>query len=163
MKATANYAWPQYDGSCPYLVDEFGGIKWVKDQEKQATDSQTESWGYGQAPRTLEEFYTRLEGQVDALLSLSGQVWGYCYTQLTDVEQEQNGIYCYDRSAKFDMDRIKAIFSKRPITRRTAARPNEAHPENPERDFGVRFLSGSSSSARGRASCTNAPGNRRRR
>ena len=40
--------------------------------------------------------------------------WGYCYTQLTDVEQEQNGIYCYDRSAKFDMDRIKAIFSKRP-------------------------------------------------
>ena len=114
MKATANYAWPQYDGSCPYLVDEFGGIKWVKDQEKQATDSQTESWGYGQAPRTLEEFYMRLEGQVDALLSLSGQVWGYCYTQLTDVEQEQNGIYCYDRSAKFDMDRIKAIFSKRP-------------------------------------------------
>ena len=114
VKATANYAWPQYDGSCPYLVDEFGGIKWVKDQEKQATDSQTESWGYGQAPRTLEEFYTRLEGQVDALLSLSGQVWGYCYTQLTDVEQEQNGIYCYDRSAKFDMDRIKAIFSKRP-------------------------------------------------
>ena len=114
VKATANYAWPQYDGSCPYLVDEFGGIKWVKDQEKQATDSQTESWGYGQAPRTLEEFYTRLEGQVDALLSLSGQVWGYCYTQLTDVEQEQNGIYCYDRSAKFDMDRIKAIFSNRP-------------------------------------------------
>ena len=114
VKATANYAWPQYDGSCPYLVDEFGGIKWVKDQEKQATDSQTESWGYGQAPRTLEEFYTRLEGQVDALLSLSRQVWGYCYTQLTDVEQEQNGIYCYDRSAKFDMDRIKAIFSKRP-------------------------------------------------
>ena len=56
VKATANYAWPQYDGSCPYLVDEFGGIKWVKDQEKQATDSQTESWGYGQAPRTLEEF-----------------------------------------------------------------------------------------------------------
>ena len=114
MKATENYAWPQYDGSCPYLVDEFGGIKWVKDQEKQTTDSQTESWGYGQAPRTLEEFYTRLEGQVDALLSLSGQVWGYCYTQFTDVEQEQNGIYYYDRSAKFDMDRIRAIFSKRP-------------------------------------------------
>ena len=86
----------------------------MKDQEKQTTDSQTESWGYGQAPRTLEEFYTRLEGQVDALLSLSGQVWGYCYTQLTDVEQEQNGIYYYDRSAKFDMDRIRAIFSKRP-------------------------------------------------
>ena len=53
--------------------------------------------------------------------------------------------------------------TSRPITRRTAARPNEAHPENPEKDFGVRFLSGSSSSARGRASSANAPGNRRHR
>ena len=39
---------------------------------------------------------------------------GYCYTQLTDVEQEQNGIYNYDRSKKFDMSRIKKIFSKQP-------------------------------------------------
>lgn len=38
-------------------------------------------------------------------------VCGYCYTQLTDVEQEQNGIYCYDRTPKFNMARIKAIFS----------------------------------------------------
>lgn len=36
------------------------------------------------------------------------------FTQLTDVEQEQNGIYYYDRSSKFDMERIKAIFSKHP-------------------------------------------------
>lgn len=38
------------------------------------------------------------------------------YTQLTDVEQEQNGIYSYDRTSKFDMARIKAIFSKRPVS-----------------------------------------------
>ena len=71
-------------------------------------------------------------------------MWGYCYTQLTDVEQEQNGIYCYDRSAKFDMDRIKAIFSKRPEhppdNAPDSRPPDEAHPENPERDFGVRFI-----------------------
>jgi len=35
---------------------------------------------------------------------------GYCYTQLTDVEQEQNGIYNYDRSTKFDMEKIAKIF-----------------------------------------------------
>ena len=29
------------------------------------------------------------------------RVCGFCYTQLTDVEQEQNGLYCYDRSPKF--------------------------------------------------------------
>ena len=111
------YAWMHYDGKMPYLVDEFGGIKWVKDQDRQAVNSQTESWGYGQAPRSLEEFYARLEGLVNTVLSLSDHVWGYCYTQLTDVEQEQNGIYYYDRTPKFDMKRIHAIFSKNPETK----------------------------------------------
>ena len=38
-------------------------------------------------------------------------VCGFCYTQLTDVEQEQNGLYKYDRSRKFPdeiYERIKA-------------------------------------------------------
>lgn len=35
-------------------------------------------------------------------------MFGYCYTQLTDVFQEQNGIYYFDRSAKLDVDRIRA-------------------------------------------------------
>ena len=47
------------------------------------------------------------------LLDLN-HVSGYCYTQLTDVEQEQNGVYNYDRSEKFDMDRVHAAFSKKP-------------------------------------------------
>ena len=112
--AGTTYDWQEYDGKMPYILDEFGGIKWVKDQDRQAVNSQTVSWGYGQAPRSLEEFYARLEGMVDALLSLSGQMCGYCYTQLTDVEQEENGVYFYDRSSKFDMSRINAIFSRTP-------------------------------------------------
>ncbi len=40
-------------------------------------------------------------------------ITGWCYTQLPDVEQEQNGIYFYDRSAKFDMNRIRSIFLMR--------------------------------------------------
>ena len=106
------YTFPAYCHDMPYLIDEFGGIKWNPNQ--QLTGSETESWGYGEPPRTLDEFYTRLEQQVDVLLSISDQVWGYCYTQLTDVEQEQNGIYYYDRSPKFDMKRIHAIFSRVP-------------------------------------------------
>ena len=35
-------------------------------------------------------------------------MFGYCYTQLTDVYQEQNGIYSFDRSAKFDAARLRA-------------------------------------------------------
>jgi hypothetical protein len=67
------------------------------------------SWGYGEGPRTLEELYARLAGLVAAI---EGQdhVCGWCYTQLTDVEQEQNGIYTYDRAEKFDMQRIARIF-----------------------------------------------------
>ncbi|MDE6339557.1 MAG: beta-glucuronidase, partial [Muribaculaceae bacterium] len=92
----------------PFFVDEFGGIKWVVG--KQFADN---SWGYGEGPRSEEEFYKRLEGQVDAINAVP-YMSGYCYTQLTDVEQEQNGIYNYDRSKKFDMKRIHDIFSKVP-------------------------------------------------
>jgi hypothetical protein len=69
------------------------------------------SWGYGDDPQTLNEFYQRLEGLVDAVLSVE-HVCGFCYTQLTDIEQEQNGVYNYDRTAKFDMERIAAAFKK---------------------------------------------------
>ena len=99
----------EYTGQ-PYLVDEFGGVRWVEVDESR--HSSQESWGYGDAPASKEEVYERVAACVDALLSLA-HVRGYCYTQLTDIEQEQNGIYNYDRSAKFDMTRIAAIFGKR--------------------------------------------------
>ncbi|MBQ8863558.1 MAG: beta-glucuronidase [Rikenellaceae bacterium] len=96
----------KYSGQ-PYFVDEFGGIKWNPSQQQDNVE--TQSWGYGAPPKSLEEFYARLKGQVEAIVS-NPNICGFCYTQLTDVEQEQNGIYFYDRSEKFDMARIKAIF-----------------------------------------------------
>jgi len=59
---------------------------------------------------TKEDFYKRLESQVRLLIENSKKIWGFCYTQLTDVELEQNGIYYYDRSTKYDMERIRSIF-----------------------------------------------------
>lgn len=32
---------------------------------------------------------------------------GFCYTQLTDVEQEQNGLYTYGRKPKFSIEKIR--------------------------------------------------------
>jgi len=96
---------PEYEGQ-PYIVDEFGGIKWIPPDRRPFADN---SWGYGQGPRSLDEFYTRLEGMLAALRS-HPHITGFCYTQLTDVEQEQNGIYNYDRTEKFDMARIARIF-----------------------------------------------------
>lgn len=115
LKYTDQYTFPQYKHDMPYLIDEFGGIKWNPSQQMES--AQNTSWGYGEPPHSLEEFYARLVGLVNTVLSLSDHVWGYCYTQLTDVEQEQNGIYYYDRSPKFDMKRIHAIFSKNPETK----------------------------------------------
>ena len=95
-----------YEGQ-PYFLDEYGGIKWVIEQFAENT------WGYGEGPKSLDEFYTRLEALTDAILSFD-YISGYTYTQFTDVEQEQNGIFNYDRTAKFDPERLKAVFGKVP-------------------------------------------------
>ena len=93
-----------YDGKVPYIIDEFGGIKCAE------TTPGGGSWGYGNAAPTKEDFYKRLESQVKAITDHSDKICGFCYTQLTDVEQEQNGVYYFNRDKKFDMARIKAIF-----------------------------------------------------
>lgn len=87
----------------PYFVSEFGGIWWNPDAKEDE-----DSWGYGDRPRNIQEFYTRFEALCTILLD-DPNMFGYCYTQLTDVYQEQNGIYTFDRRTKFDMDRIRAI------------------------------------------------------
>ncbi len=94
-----------------YVIDEFGGIRWFKEMKTEEVATEDEFWGYGKPPRTIEEFYKRLEEQVDVVLSLD-HIAGFCYTQLVDVELEKNGIYTYDRALKFDMDKIRKIFTK---------------------------------------------------
>jgi hypothetical protein len=39
---------------------------------------------------------------------------GYTYTKLTDVEQEQNDVYFYDRNERFDMAPVRDVFSRTP-------------------------------------------------
>ena len=114
----AEFVQAVYDGKRPYFIDEFGGIKCLETTPGVELDQKgkprTASWGYGKSAVTREDFYKRLEEQVDALLSLSDKVWGYCYTQLTDVEQEENGIFYYNRNKKYDSTRLKRIFGKNP-------------------------------------------------
>ena len=100
---------PAYAGQ-PYFVAEFGGMKWMPTATSEA---QHESWGYGDTPTTIEAYFERLERLVEAILELE-HATGYCFTQLTDVEQEHNGVYTYDRQPKFDPTRLCAIFSDEP-------------------------------------------------
>ena len=89
----------KYDGKLPMFVSEYGGIRWTDDAS---------GWGYGKGPASEEEFISRYRGLTTALL-MNPEHMGFCYTQLTDVEQEQNGLYTYDRRAKFDPAVIKEI------------------------------------------------------
>jgi beta-galactosidase/beta-glucuronidase len=94
-------------GGQPYFVSEFGGI-WWNPNAKPGEDS----WGYGNRPTSLDEFYARFDGLFSTLLD-DPKMFAYCYTQLTDVYQEQNGIYTFDRRPKFDMARIRAVQQRR--------------------------------------------------
>ncbi len=97
-----------YDGQ-PYFCSEFGGIWWNPEAAAASAGNDTnQSWGYGQRVADEEEFYTRFASLVDVLLD-NRLMFGYCYTQLTDVFQEENGIYRFDRTSKLDIPRIKAI------------------------------------------------------
>jgi beta-galactosidase/beta-glucuronidase len=89
------------DRAVPFMVSEFGGIGW-------ATQG---GWGYGNGPKTLEEFYARYGGLVTALLD-NPNLFGFAYTQLTDVEQEHNGLYYYDRRPKFDLKRLHDLTAR---------------------------------------------------
>ena len=84
----------------PFFVSEFGGTWW------QPSAAEGDSWGYGKNPENIEEFYERFEALCAALLD-NPLMFAYCYTQLTDIFQEQNGVYHFNREKKFDMERIR--------------------------------------------------------
>ena len=93
-----SYAEP-YDGK-PFLVSEYGGAKWSGEADN--------NWGYGEAPCDMKEFLDRYTGLTETLIK-NKNICGFCYTQLYDVEQEQNGLYTYAREPKFPMEMYEAI------------------------------------------------------
>lgn len=88
----------QYKGQ-PIIVSEMGGICYKK--------SKWEGWGYSVAS-SEKDFAKRYYDVVSPLLE-SPFVQGFVYTQITDVEQEINGLLTYGREPKIDVEIIKAI------------------------------------------------------
>ena len=72
-----------YNGKIPFFVSEYGGIGWSLSKD---------AWGYGNTPDSPEAYMKRLKELTDVLLD-NENMFALCYTQLTDVEQEQNGLY----------------------------------------------------------------------
>jgi len=98
----------QHLPGCPYqgqpiLVTEYGGIGLVSGKD---------AWGYGHVAQSAEELLARYDALTGALQQVTECV-GYCYTQLSDVEQEQNGLYTYDRKPKLDPAKVRAVNERR--------------------------------------------------
>lgn len=89
-----------YDG-VPIMLTEFGGLAYVNDTE------QEKAWGYT-VIESEEEFLKTYE-RILKNINDSDALYGYCYTQLSDVEQEVNGLLTYDRKYKVAPELIKKI------------------------------------------------------
>lgn len=83
----------------PILLTEFGGIGFDVSGEQ--------GWGYTSA-RSEKEFLEEYERIIKAIYHSSG-LWGFCYTQLCDVEQEINGMLTYQREPKCSLEKIRQI------------------------------------------------------
>ena len=92
----------KYNGS-PLYLSEFGGIAYIPSGRQVPPDS----WGYSGIEKTAEAALERLRGLYRAVAR--SPFAGICYTQLTDVEQEINGLLTYDRKLKFDSKALRDV------------------------------------------------------
>ena len=88
----------------PVLLTEFGGIAFVN-------EANGETWGYGNGAKNAYDLCERLEQLIKGIAKTEFQ--GYCYTQLTDVQLEVNGLLYADRTPKVAVDRLKKIFENK--------------------------------------------------
>ena len=86
----------------PFFVSEYGGIKY-------GTQG---GWGYGKNADDEDAILNDVKALTDVLLD-NPNIFAFCYTQLTDIEQEQNGLYYFDRCPKIDPEKIYPIFARK--------------------------------------------------
>ena len=84
----------------------------LTDDKNTVASERKNSWGYGAAPQTMEDFYHRFEAVCGFLLD-HPRIFGYCYTQLTDIFPEENGLFYFDRTPKFSVAKLKAMQNRK--------------------------------------------------
>ena len=87
-----------YQGQ-PVIISEFGGIAFQNGEP---------GWGYGNKVADKEAFLKRFDDITTAIKEIP-YVNGYCYTQVTDVQQEINGLMDMKRRYKVDPEKIREI------------------------------------------------------
>ena len=84
----------------PIILSEFGGTSF--------TPTKTKDWGYGKSVSDDKEFIDRISSLFNVIKGIK-EIKGYCYTQLSDVRQEINGLLYENRNPKIDPNIIKDI------------------------------------------------------
>ena len=87
-----------YQGQ-PVIISEYGGI---------AFSNRGEGWGYGNKVASAEDFLKRFESVTGAIKNIDS-ICGYCYTQVSDVQQEVNGIMDMERNFKVNPEALRKI------------------------------------------------------
>jgi hypothetical protein len=90
----------EYSGQ-PVLITEFGGIAFEG----------KDGWGYNGAVKDEASFLERFDSITSAIKDIP-YIQGYCYTQLTDVMQEVNGLMTADRKMKIDIEEVRKVNMK---------------------------------------------------
>lgn len=88
----------EYKGQ-PMIISEYGGIAFNNDDS---------GWGYGNKVNTKEDFIRRFDDITTAVKKIP-YCCGFCYTQVSDVQQEINGLMDIERNFKVDPKVIKEI------------------------------------------------------
>jgi hypothetical protein len=104
VSAIGNVPGSEHNESAPVICTEFGGINIAR--EAADADSQRD-WGYTTASDP-KDLLKRIEKMMTGIAN-PGLIGGFVYTQLTDIEQEVNGLYTPDRKPKLDADAVKQI------------------------------------------------------
>lgn len=99
-----------YSGQ-PIVIGEYGGIGLKVDSER-VIGSETKAWSYGKSEEDVEAYLARYRSLTETIQNIP-EIQGFCYTQLTDVEHEVNGLMTYDRKPKLDPARVAEINLRR--------------------------------------------------
>ena len=97
-------------GKEAFMVTEYGGIAFTN-IGLQGELGGAETWGYHGKETDEEAFFARFEACTEAVQEIPF-CQGYCYTQLTDVMQEINGLLLPNRKPKVDVERVYRINQK---------------------------------------------------
>ena len=90
----------------PFMISEYGGVAFDTGEK-----TKVDTWGYGERLNGKEDVLQKINELTKAVMSIEG-VCGFCYTQLSDVEQEVNGLLDHNHQYKFDPKEIRDIFNQ---------------------------------------------------